>query len=77
MTNLNNLTPEQLEIIQEWRDCGAAAACRDLDEVMHFLIQPIREPEPYDTLRMLQNLLAIHHELSAFIPGEQKKGGES
>lgn len=73
----NNLTPEQLEIIQEWRDCGAASACRDLDEVMHFLIQPIREPEPYDTLRMLQNLLAIHHELSAFIPGEQKKGGES
>lgn len=77
MTNLNNLTPEQIEIIQEWRDCGAASACRDLDEVMHFLIQPIREPEPYDTLRMLQNLLAIHHELSAFIPGEQKKGGES
>lgn len=77
MTNLNDLTPKQLEIIKEWRDCGAAAACRDLDEVMHFLIQPIREPEPYDTLRMLQNLLAIHHELSAFIPGEQKKGGES
>lgn len=77
MTNLNDLTPEQLEIIKEWRDCGAAAACRDLDEVMHFLIQPIREPEPYGTLRMLQNLLAIHHELSAFIPGEQKKGGES
>lgn len=77
MTNLNDLTPKQLEIIKEWRDCGAAVACRDLDEVMHFLIQPIREPEPYDTLRMLQNLLAIHHELSAFIPGEQKKGGES
>lgn len=77
MTNPNNLTPEQIQIIEDWRDCGAAAACRDLDEVMHFLIQPIREPEPYDTLRMLQNLLAIHHELSAFIPGEQKKGGES
>lgn len=77
MTNLNNLTPEQLQIIEEWRDCGAAAACRDLDEVMHFLIQPIRDPEPDEVLRMLQNLLAIHHELSAFIPGEQKKGGES
>lgn len=77
MTNLNNLTPEQLQIIEEWRDCGAASACRDLDEVMHFLIQPIREPESDEVLRMLQNLLAIHHELSAFIPGEQKKGGES
>ena len=67
MTNLNNLTPEQIEIIEEWRDCGAAAACRDLDEVMHFLIQPIREPESDEVLRMLQNLLAIRHELEAFI----------
>lgn len=77
MTNPNNLTPEQLQIIEEWRDCGAEAACRDLDEIMHLLIQPIRDPEPYDTLRMLQNLLAIRRELSAFIPEEQKKGGES
>lgn len=67
MTNLNNLTPEQIGIIEEWRDCGAAAACRDLDEVMHFLIQPIREPESDEVLRMLQNLLAIRHELEAFI----------
>ena len=67
MTNLNNLTPEQIEIIEEWRDCGAAAACRDLDEVMHFLIQPIREPESDEVLRMLQNLLAIRHELEVFI----------
>lgn len=67
MTNPNNLTPDQLQIIEEWRDCGAAAACRDLDEVMHFLIQPIREPEPDEVLRMLQNLLAIRHELEVFI----------
>ena len=66
MTNLNNLTPEQLEVIESWIEDGTDTACRDIDEIMRLLIQPIRAPEPDDVLRMLQNLLAIRHELEVF-----------
>lgn len=66
MTNLNNLTPEQIEVIESWLEDGAASACRDIDAVIRFLIQPVREDEPKEILRMLQNLLAIRHELEVF-----------
>ena len=66
MITLDKLTPEQLEVIEGWLVDGAASACRDIDAVIRFLIQPVREDEPKEILRMLQNLLAVRHELEVF-----------
>ena len=67
MITLDKLTPEQLEVIEGWLEDGAASACRDIDTVIRFLIQPVHEDEPKEVLRMLQNLLAIRHELEVFL----------